>query len=571
MAAPPTGVDSAPLPKTRDRKDMLLEAGLTLASELSLPAVLQRIVDLAAQITDARYGALGVLGKDGALVKFLTTGISAEERKAIGPLPTTHGVLGVLMHDLRPIRTSNIADHPLSVGFPHHHPLMRSFLGSPVRAMGKVYGNIYLADKRSAEEFSPEDEEALVVLAAQAGVAIANASHDEAMLQQQAGVAELGRLALIGTGPQELMDHAVQLVATMLKADRVRLLELMPNGKELLLRAGVGWRAGLIGTASVSLANTQVGYLFESNEPLIIEDFRTDQRFSISWLLKEHPVRSGIRAVIRGQSVPFGELAAYTKRRRRFREEDTIFMREVANVLAEAFIRLKAEQSREDTLQHLREVNQARQRLLQRLNDVVEEERKRIANDIHDDSLQMLAGLGMRLQLLAQKIEDPGTRGSLREVNSALSNAGQRLRNIIFDLRPDTLELGLGPALRFFFDQTATDTDPELTIEDRLSERLPMPIRLVAYRACQEALHNIRKHARAQHVNISLSDADAGVSVLIHDDGVGFDASHASPPGHIGLIAIRERIELAAGRSTVTSEPGKGTTVEFWLPTQPGD
>jgi signal transduction histidine kinase len=571
VAAPPTGVDSAPLPKTRDRKDMLLEAGLTLASELSLPIVLQRIVDLAAQITDARYGALGVLGKDGSLVKFLTTGISAEERKAIGPLPTTHGVLGALMHDLRPIRIPNIVDHPASTGFPEHHPRMRSFLGVPVRAMGKVFGNLYLADKRSAEEFSPEDEQALVMLAAQAGVAIANASHDEGLLQQQAGVAELGRLALIGTGPQQLMEHAVQLVATTLKADRVRVLELMPNGKELLLRAGVGWRAGLIGTATVSLANTQVGYLFESNEPLIIEDFGTDQRFSISWLLQEHPVRSGIRAVIRGQSAPFGELAAYTKRRHRFTEEDVVFMREVANVLAEAFIRLKAEQSREESLQHLREVNQSRRRLLQRLSEVAEEERKRIANDIHDDSLQMLAGLGMRLQLLAQKTEDPEIRGSLREVNSALSSAGQRLRKLIFDLRPDTLELGLGAALRFFFDQTATDTDPELTIEDGLPERLPMPIRLIAYRASQEALRNVRKHARAQHVNISLSDADGGVSVLIHDDGAGFDTSHGSPPGHIGLIAIRERIHLAGGKSTVTSEPGKGTTVEFWLPRQPSD
>src|SRR6266508_4605202 len=144
--------------EVRDRKDMLLEAGLTLASELSLPIVLQRIVDLAAQVTDARYGALGVIGDEGTLVEFVTTGIPARQRQAIGSLPSGRGVLGLLIH------------HPLSVGFPANHPSMRSFLGAPVQAMGRVFGNIYLAEKRDAEEFAEEDEDALVVLATQAGV-----------------------------------------------------------------------------------------------------------------------------------------------------------------------------------------------------------------------------------------------------------------------------------------------------------------------------------------------------------------------------------------------------------------
>ncbi len=388
--------------------------------------------------------------------------------------------------------------------------------------------------------------------------------------QQQAGVAELGRMALIGVGPQELMERAVELVASTLKADRVRVLELMQNGKDLLLRAGIGWHAGLIGAATVSVENTQVGYLFQSNEPLIIEDFRTDDRFRVSQLLQDHPVRSGIRAVIRGESAPFGELAAYTRRHRHFTDEDTVFMRAVANVLAEAFIRLKAEHGREETLRRLREVDEARQRLLQRLNDVVEEERKRIANDIHDDSLQVLAGLAMRLQLMALRSEDTELRNSLREVNAALSGAGKRLRKLIFDLRPDTLELGLGPALRFFFDQTATDADPELSIADELSSDLPLQVLTLVYRACQEALHNVRKHANAAHVNISLSESEAGISVRIHDDGVGFDTTRSGSPGHIGLIAMKERIQLAGGRTTVASEPGRGTTVEFWLPRHPG-
>src|SRR5438445_7770523 len=176
----------AAVSEPQDRKDLLLEAGLTLASELSLPIVLQRIVDLAAQVTDARYGALGVIGENGTLVEFVTTGISAKQRRAIGALPTGRGVLGLLIHDPKPVRLSNIAEHPVSVGFPPSHPPMHSFLGAPVQAMGRVFGNIYLAEKRNANEFSKDDEESLIVLATQAGVAIANASlYDEVRSREQ--------------------------------------------------------------------------------------------------------------------------------------------------------------------------------------------------------------------------------------------------------------------------------------------------------------------------------------------------------------------------------------------------
>src|SRR6202165_436128 len=173
---PGHGVNSPPMDRPPDRKDVLLEVGLALASELSLPMVLQRIVDLAAQVTDARYGALGVIGDGGELVEFITTGLSAKQRRAIGSLPRGRGILGLLISDPRPIRIENIGVHPRSVGFPSHHPPMGSFLGAPVQAMGKVFGNIYLTEKRSAPEFSQEDEESLVILATQAGAAIANAT-----------------------------------------------------------------------------------------------------------------------------------------------------------------------------------------------------------------------------------------------------------------------------------------------------------------------------------------------------------------------------------------------------------
>jgi signal transduction histidine kinase len=164
-----------------DRERILLESGMTLASELSLDAVLRRIVELAVGATHARYGALGVLSPDGRRIEeFITVGVTDEERAAIGDPPTGHGILGVLISDPHPLRLSNIADDPRSVGFPANHPSMRSLLGAPVMARGRVFGNIYLTQKQGADVFSDEDQRAIEVLAIQAGVAVENARLHEA-------------------------------------------------------------------------------------------------------------------------------------------------------------------------------------------------------------------------------------------------------------------------------------------------------------------------------------------------------------------------------------------------------
>jgi signal transduction histidine kinase len=198
----------APDPHARDR--MLIEAGLTLSAELDLDAVLQRIVELACDVTGARYGALGVLGEDRRIERFITTGISAEERAALGEPPTGHGILGLLIELERPLRLPDLTKDPRSVGFPPNHPPMRSLLGAPVRALGRVFGNIYLTDTQNGEEFTEDDEAALVVLATQAGVAIENARlwHNIEQAQQQ-----LSRLELLDERERiatELHDGAVQ-------------------------------------------------------------------------------------------------------------------------------------------------------------------------------------------------------------------------------------------------------------------------------------------------------------------------------------------------------------------------
>jgi signal transduction histidine kinase len=186
-----------------DRRDKLIEAGLALASERSLDAVLQRIVELAVELTDSRYGAIGVLGPNDRIIEFITSGVTPEERAAIGDPPEGHGILGLLIREARPLRLRNIADHPASVGFPPNHPPMTTLLGAPVVARGTVFGNIYLTEKRSPDGFEEADQEALIVLSAQAGLAIENARL----------IAEIERLSVLEDRERiarELHDGVIQ-------------------------------------------------------------------------------------------------------------------------------------------------------------------------------------------------------------------------------------------------------------------------------------------------------------------------------------------------------------------------
>jgi signal transduction histidine kinase len=182
----------------------LLDAVLTVGSDLDLPAMLQRIVEAAVELVDARYGALGMLDDSRTrLAQFITVGIDDETHRAIGDLPEGHGILGLLIVDAKPLRLPDLREHPDSYGFPPHHPPMRSFLGVPVRVRDQVFGNLYLTDKTSAEVFTDVDEELVVGLAAAAGVAIDNARL-HARLQELTLVEDRERIA------RDLHDTVVQ-------------------------------------------------------------------------------------------------------------------------------------------------------------------------------------------------------------------------------------------------------------------------------------------------------------------------------------------------------------------------
>src|ERR671935_2782473 len=215
-----------------ERLRTLLETGIAISSELSLDAVLERIVLAAAALTGARYVALGVIDRSGtALERFVTTGIDDQTRVAIGDLPRGRGILGVLINEAQVLRLHDLQEDPRSVGFPPNHPAMHSFLGVPILLRGVAYGNLYLTEKQGGEDFTDEDEELVSLLAAQAAVAIENARLYEAATQwsqQLESLIEVGNALATETDLDRILDLVARRLRELLDARLVTVL--LPAG-----------------------------------------------------------------------------------------------------------------------------------------------------------------------------------------------------------------------------------------------------------------------------------------------------------------------------------------------------
>ena len=221
------------------------------------------------------------------------------------------------------------------------------------------------------------------------------------------------------------------------------------------------------------------------------------------------------------------------------------------------------------TLAQLRQAHDTRRDLLARLVSAQEEERRRIAAEIHDDTIQTAVAIGIRLELLGRRLADAGDRAELERLRELVGQGLAGLRNLLIDLGPMALERqGIGEALREYVERWTTDGGPIFDIEDKTTAVPPLEIRTILFRIGQEALVNARKHAQASTIRITVEESGGGFQLTVEDDGRGFDVdgSNTDVPGHLGLASMHERAAQADGWYGIESLPGAGTTVRAWIP-----
>ena len=539
------------MPET-DRLRALFDAGVALASELSLDAVLQRIIEAAAELTGARYAALGVLDWSGqGLERFVVTGIDQETQDAIGHLPRGRGVLGALIEDARPLRLEDLSDDPRSVGFPAHHPPMTSFLGVPIRLRGVVYGNLYLTEKGDGGPFTQEDEELVVLLSSQAAVAVENARLYEAATRWSKQLESLNEIADALVSETDL-SRTLDLVAVRLRElVRARIVLIaLPHEGGLVVRALDGVD-GLLGRR-LEQDGSKAGRVLDRGRServdSMIDDLEVDQELS-----RRLEARTGLYVPMLLRERPIGIIAAHDKDAAdpRFTDEDLR--------LAEAFA------ARAAVAVDLSE--RVARDALRRVVSAQELERRRLARELHDETGQALTSILLGLKSLEDVRGESELTESTARLRELVVTTLQDVRRLAVELRPSALDdFGLVPALErlvdTFREQTGIDVDLEPQLGD---ERLPSDVETTLYRITQEALTNVVKHANAERVSIVLTRRDGTISAVIEDDGRGFEEGSGSGNG-LGLLGMRERVALVDGRLSIESSPGSGTTLSIEVP-----
>jgi signal transduction histidine kinase len=219
-------------------------------------------------------------------------------------------------------------------------------------------------------------------------------------------------------------------------------------------------------------------------------------------------------------------------------------------------------------VEELEAANLERGRLVADLVNAQEHERSRIASEIHDDSIQVMSAVALRLEMLGEDLADPDQREAVAKVAEKVAHAVGRVRRLIFDLSPRSLESGgLGSAIESYLREVGTEAGFTWHVEDQLPDDLPDEVEVVLYRIAQEAIRNAQKHADAQTVSVHLSRCDGATSLRIADDGVGFATAGAEhSPGHVGLPSMRERADMTGGHLQLESAPGAGCVIEVRVP-----
>lgn len=512
-----------------DSTRALLDAVAAISSDLDLRSVLSRIVEAATRLTDARYGALGVIGDGSVLVEFVTTGIGEEERARIGDPPHGRGILGLLIRRPQPIRLDDLSQHPDATGFPPNHPPMGTFLGVPVRIRGTVFGNLYLTEKADGHSFTQEDELLVEALANTAGFVIDNARAyglSERRRQWLEAAADLDE----AVQPPVDFDGALrEVVSSARKVARARAVAATTSrpGSQPQLSAGRPERRAALAAALRSIvddpATAQLGEPVETS---------LDEYDAFVVPLRTHLAGSGLL------------VAFFDPGTRPLPIED----RELFVSFAEhAALSLDRAQGLDD-----------------RAELAVTSDRERIARDLHDVVIQRLFATGLQLQRAESMAQTSEGSDIVRRAVDSLDTTIKDIRGTIFELQ----QHGTGPSLRADLRALAREYapllkfDPVVRTSGPVDSAVPPQVRDQLLPVVREALSNLARHAAADHGEIAVEVDAHEVRLSVLDDGVGIGPDRAES----GLRNARRRASALGGLLEVTPRHPRGTSFVWRVP-----
>ena len=537
-----------------ERLRTLFETGIAISSELSLDGVLQRIVEAAAVVTGARYAALGVIDRSGtALERFVTTGLDATTAAAIGDPPHGRGILGVLIREAKPLRLHDIQEDPRAVGFPRNHPAMHSFLGVPILLRGVAYGNLYLTEKESGEDFSEEDEELVALLAAQAAVAVENARLYESATAWSRQLESLNEIGNALVGELEL-PRLLQLVADRLRElIQARLVAIaVPVGDGLRIEAASGEDREAMDGMVLPQESSKAGRVLARRRTERIDSILDDPEVHQD-VTRQFGATTGLFVPLLARERAIGLLIAHDKLGAdpRFVDADVRVAEQFAARAA-----IAVDLSRRVARDSLRRVVEGQ-----------ELERQRLARELHDETGQALTSILLGLKTVEDAPDAELMRAEVANLRALVVGTLQDVRRLAVELRPKALDdFGLVAAVERLVQTFSEASGIDVQLEARLgSQRLPEAVETTIYRIVQEALTNVVKHAQARNVSILLVRRDSTATAVIEDDGRGFDPDEFDADA-LGLLGMRERVSLLDGRLSLESSPQSGTTLAVEVP-----
>ena len=517
----------------------LLRANALVAGELSLPLVLRQIVGAARDLLGARYAALGVLGRDGGLEQFVHVGMGGEVVTRIGDLPEGRGILGLLISEPVPIRLADLSAHPASAGFPPGHPPMTGFLGVPVRIGEEVFGNLYLTERSGGGQFSAEDEELAIALAAAAGTAIANARRFAESEQRRRWLDASGELVPLLLGGEAGQPHALiaQHAAAAASADFSALA--VPFGAdEVIVTAVTGAVTAGMMNRTAPLAESLTGQAISTGKPRLVtgegRNVAAAELGADIGPLIVVPLAAGEQ--VRG-ALMLGRLAV----RPGFTDTDLDM---AASFAGHAAVATELARARAD-----------------QLTQAQAENHDRIAGDLHDHVIQELFALGMRLQGQVAR-SDPATADRVNGYVDTLDEIIRKIRTSIFGLQqPRRAPAGLPARMVEIIEEHA----PQLGFTAGISFAGPLdpgPCETLAHdilAVTREALSNCARHAHATAADVSLILKDGMITLVINDNGRGI----GTPARSSGLSSMRRRAERHHGTFQFANPAGGGTRLTW--------